>query len=426
VVRCPYSEGMKKKSFFQRVGPGFITGAADDDPSGIATYSQTGAQFGYSQLWLALFTFPLMAVIQEMCGRIGMVAGDGLAGIMRKHYGRTVLFTCVAVLLIANTINIGADLGAMAQTMQLVLGLPFGFWLISLTILTLLLEVFVSYPKYAKFLKYLTLSLFAYIAVAFIVKVDWAAVAWFTFVPSLQFDRATFMNVVAVLGTTISPYLFFWQTDQEVEEEISQHKIFGFGIGKPRVSKGELHGMRTDTVIGMFFSNLVMFFVILTAATTLASNGITNIETASQAAEALRPLAGDFAFVLFALGILGTGMLAVPVLAGSAAYAVSEAMSWHGGLSKKLKEAPGFYGIIILSTLVGLLVNYMGIPPFKMLYYTAILNGIAAPVLIVMILAISNNKRIMGKHVNGAASNIVGWLLAAVMILALVGLVIML
>ncbi len=406
---------MSLKKFLKRIGPGFITGAADDDPSGIATYSQTGAQFGFSQLWVALFTLPFMIVVQEMCGRIGTVTGNGLSGVIRKFYSRQILFVAITLLIVANTINIGADLGAMASAAQLVLGLPFIVWLLGLTVLTLLLEVFVSYPTYAKFLKYLTLSLFAYVAVAFLVKLNWSQVAVSTIVPSFSWSKPYILNIVAVLGTTISPYLFFWQADEEVEEEVAHHKLSGIGEGKPRVTKRDLKEMRTDTIMGMFFSNLVTFFIIVTAAGTLAAHGITNINTATEAAEALRPLAGQFTFLLFALGIIGVGLLAVPVLAGSASYAFAEAIGWKGGLYSKLKDAHGFYGVITLATIVGLLVNFFHIPAFKMLYYTAVMNGLVAPLLLILILLISNNKKIMGKYTNGRLSNVLGWITVIVM-----------
>lgn len=409
---------MTLNDLLKRLGPGFITGAADDDPSGIATYSQTGVKFGYGQLWTALFSFPFMAAVQEMCGRIGMVTGNGLSGILRKHYSRPVLGLAVSLLVAANIINIGADLGAMASATQMLFGLPFFFWLIMLTVLTLFLEIFVSYRQYAKFLKYLTFSLFAYIFVAFLVKQDWGLIAYSTFIPSFSLNKEYLLNIVAILGTTISPYLFFWQADEEVEEEISQHKITGAGEGTPIIEVDDLKGMRIDTMIGMFFSNLVMFFIIVTAASSLRSQGITSIDTATQAAEALRPLAGDFTYLLFTIGILGVGLLAVPILAGSASYAVAEAVGWKSGLSRKLKDARGFYGIIAVATLVGLIVNFLHIPPFKMLYYTAIFNGLAAPALLVMILLISNNKTIMGKYTNGILSNVLGVIITVIMTVA--------
>jgi len=410
------------KNLINRIGPGFITGAADDDPSGIATYSQTGAQFGYGQLWLALFSFPFMSAIQEMCGRIGTVTGNGLSSVIRKYYSRKILVLAVSLLLIANIINIGADLGAMASATQLVLGLPFTFWLFTLTIFTLVMEIFVSYPKYAKFLKYLTFSLFAYVFTAFVVKQNWAKIAWSTFYPNISMNENYLLNILAILGTTISPYLFFWQADEEVEEEIVKKEIKEIGKGKPKINGSELKSMRLDTIIGMFFSNLVMFFIIITTATTLGAYGITNIETASQAAEALRPLAGDFTFILFSLGILGTGLLAVPILAGSASYAFAEAIGWKSGLYRKFKDAHGFYGVIALATVVGLIVNYLNIPPFKMLYYTAVINGIVAPPLLILILLISNNKKIMGQYTNGPISNFLGITITIIMTAAAIAL----
>lgn len=408
----------KRKNFWQRLGPGFITGAADDDPSGIATYSQTGAQFGYTQLWTALFSFPLMLVVQEMCGRIGTVTGQGLSGVIRKHYSKKILAIAVLLLFVANTINVGADLGAMAATTQVLFGLPFVFWLFVITVGTLLLQIFVPYPTYAKFLKFLTLSLLAYVATALIVKQDWALIGWSTIVPAFSWDKQYILNVVAILGTTISPYLFFWQADEEVEEEIEHHKIAGFGIGKPILSKSDFKNLWIDTSIGMLFSNLMMFFIILTAASTLGVNGITSIETATQAAQALRPIAGPFASLLFLVGIMGVGLLAVPILAGSASYAVAEAFGWKSGLSQKWRQAPAFYGVIILATVVGLFVNFLNIPPFKVLYYTAVINGLVAPILLVLILLISNNKKIMGKHTNGKVVNTIGIFATIVMFAA--------
>jgi NRAMP (natural resistance-associated macrophage protein)-like metal ion transporter len=408
----------KIKKWLKVIGPGFITGAADDDPSGIGTYSQTGAMFGYTQLWTALFSFPFMTVVQEMCGRIGLVTGKGLSGVIRKHYSKKVLYIAVFILLFANTINIGADLGAMAAAGQLVFGLPFAFWLIFMTLVMLILEVFVSYKVYSRILKYLTFSLFAYIITAFVVKLDWGEVFTATVVPNITFSKEYLLNIVAILGTSISPYLFFWQADEEVEEEVAEHKIRGFGLGKPKINGGDIHKMRIDTFIGMFFSQAVMFFIITTAAATLGKNGINQIETASQAAEALRPFAGDFAFLLFAAGIIGTGLLAVPILAGSASYALSEGFGWKAGLYRKVSQAHGFYGVITIATLAGLLINFTPIQPFQLLYYTAVLNGICAPPLLVLILLISNNKKIMGEYTNTKVSNIMGWFITAVMFAA--------
>ncbi len=397
------------------VGPGFITGAADDDPSGIATYSQTGVLFGYSQLWVALFSYPFMTAVQEMCGRIGIVTGKGLSGVIKKYYSRKTLAAAVSILLIANIINIGADLGAMAASLGLLLPVPFPTLLFAIAALTLLLEIFVPYPAYARFLKYLTLSLLAYVATAFIVHQDWRLIAHATFVPHIVLSRDYILNIAAFLGTTISPYLFFWQADEEVEEEIVRHELRGMGKGTPKIKPTDLEELRIDTSLGMLFSNLITFFIIVTVASTLGAAGVASVATAADAASALRPLAGDFAFLLFALGIVGTGLLAVPVLAGSAAYAVAEAFGWREGLGKRFGQARGFYGVIALATLLGLGVSFAGIAPMTMLYWAAMLNGVLAPPLIVIILLIGNNKKIMGEHVNSRISNILGWAIAALM-----------
>lgn len=405
----------KLKKIFSHLGPGFITGASDDDPSGIATYSQTGAQFGYSQLWTALFSFPFMATIQEMCGRIGVVTGKGLSGVIRKHYSKPTLYFSVILLLIANTVNIGANLGAMASSAQLLVNLPFVLLLIPLAILTLFLEIFVSYKVYSKFLKYLTFSLFAYIIVALMVKQDWLKVLSSTLIPTISPNKDYLFNIIAILGTTISPYLFFWQTGEEVEEEVQSHKLATMGEGTPKINKSDIRKMRTGTIVGMFFSNIIMFFIITTAAATLFANNIHSVETAADAALALQPIAGNFSFILFAMGIIGTGLLAVPVLAGSASYAISEAFGWPEGLYRKFKKAHGFYAVIATATLVGILVNFTHIPPFKMLYYTAILNGLIAPPLMILILLISSNPQIMGNYTNSKFSNYMGVLITAIM-----------
>jgi NRAMP (natural resistance-associated macrophage protein)-like metal ion transporter len=332
----------KLKKFFKILGPGFVTGASDDDPSGIGTYSQTGALFGYSQLWTALYALPFTIFVQEMCGRIGMVTGRGLAGVLKKYYSKPTLYFCVFLLLIANTINIGADLGAMAASAQLLIPLPFTVLLLAMTIITLLLEVFVSYKTYAKYLKYLALSLFAYVIAVFVVTQDWGRVLSATLIPHIELSRDYLFNLVAILGTTIAPYLFFWQASQEVEEEVAQHKITDMDTTKPFVTNSDIRSMHVDTASGMIFSNLITFFIIATTASTLFTHGIHNVETASQAAESLLPLAGNFAFLLFTIGIIGTGLLAVPVLAGSASYAFSEAFGWKEGLYKKLPRHMDF------------------------------------------------------------------------------------
>ncbi|OGF20028.1 iron transporter [Candidatus Falkowbacteria bacterium RIFCSPLOWO2_02_FULL_45_15] len=405
----------KLKKFFRSLGPGFITGASDDDPSGIATYSQTGALFGYGQLWLSLYLWPFMSAIQEMCGRIGLVTGRGLAGVIRAHYHRSILYVAVSLLLIANTVNIGADLGAMASAAQLLLNWPFASWLIVMIALTLLLEVFVSYRVYAKYLKYLTLALFAYVAAFFMVRQDWRAIVLATFIPKFSLSSDYLMNIVAILGTTISPYLFFWQASEEVEEEVTKHKIRAMGSGIPRVTRRDISALRSDTAIGMLWSQIIAFFIIATTGSTLYLAGMNNITTATEAAEALRPLAGNFTFLLFALGIVGTGLLAVPVLAGSASYAIAESFGWREGLYRKFAQAHGFYGVITVATLVGLLINFIGLQPFQILYYTAVLNGMIAPPLMVLILLIAGNKKIMGKYINSRRSKALGWIITVLM-----------
>lgn len=413
------AEGKKKKNllvrFFSRLGPGFITGAADDDTSGVVTYSQAGAQFGFGQLWTAFFTFPFMAVIQEMCGRIGLVTGRGLAAIIRKHYSKIVLYFAVFLLVLANTVNIGADLGAMAATSQMLLNIPFIVWLAIMTIGSLLLQILVPYKIYAKILKWFGLTLLAYMVTAFLVNKDWGATMLAAITPHFSFDAGFLLNIVAVLGTTISPYLFFWQASEEVEEEIYQGELCSMGAGTPRFTKAEFKGARLDTYIGMFFSQAMMFFIIVTTGATLGAHGITNIQTAQDAAQALRPLAGDFAYALFALGAIGIGLLGVPVLAGSASYAVSETLGWKEGLYRKFSQARGFYLIIAAAMIVGALINFLPIPPFKLLYYAAALNGLCAPPLLILIMLIANNKKIMGKYTNGKVFNILGWTITVLM-----------
>lgn len=407
-----------------KVGPGFITGAADDDPSGIVTYAQTGAIFGYDQLWLVWFTCPFMIVIQQMCGRIGMVTGKGLAGIIIEHYSKRVLYLAVFLLVTANTINIGADLGAMASSAQMLLKLPFLFCLILITVSIIALEVFVSYKTYSRILKYLTLTLLSYILVVLTIRIDWGMVSHATLIPRIDFSADYLLNIVAILGTTISPYLFFWQTSQEVEEKIVDGQIPDMGVGKPQVTRRGIAEMDWDTVGGMFFSQIIMFFIIVTTAATLHAGGITTIETAAQAAEALRPLAGDLAYLLFAAGIIGTGLLSVPVLAGASAYAISETVGMKEGLGKKPGRAPGFYSIIVASTLIGMSLQWFEINPITALYYTAALNGLAAPPLMVLVIMIASRKDIMGKFVNSRASNILGWVIVLIMSLAGIALII--
>lgn len=401
------------KRIARSLGPGVITGVADDDPSGIATYAQTGAIFGLSQLWMTLYSVPFMIAVQEMCGRIGMVTGKGLAGVIKSHYSKTLLLIAVLLLSIANTINIGADLGAMGQAMNLISPLSFGVSLILITLFTLIAIVYVPYHLYAKILKYLAATVLSYVVAAFFIHQDWRAVTFATFIPHMEWNREFLLNITAFLGTTISPYLFFWQADEEVEEQIEKKKIAGFGKGVPEVTKNDLHQMRADTIAGMVLSNLIAFFIIITAAGTLP-HGQT-ITQAGELAEALRPLAGDFAVYLFAFGILGTGLLAVPVLAGAVAYAVAETFTMPIGLSKKFKEASGFYGILIIATLVGVLLNFVDVNPIMMLYYAAAVNGILAAPLLVIILFVANNKKILGERVNGKVSNVLVVIITMIM-----------
>jgi len=407
------------KNFWNGLGPGVVTGASDDDPAGIATYSQTGAQYGFQLLWLSAFTFPLMAVIQEMCARIGMVTGRGLASNIRNHFPKWLIYITALLLLLANSFNIGANLGAMARVTQLLRPeLNFAVMVVIFTVLTLLLQIFLPYQKYAQYLKYLALVLLTYIITAFIIKdFDWGLVLRSAVTPSFNFTREQIFLICAILGTTISPYLFFWQTSQEIEEKILEGQTT-IKLREDAVDNKQIGKMRTDVWSGMFFSNLVMFFIIAVCAVTLYSAGITNIETAADAAAALKPLAGENAALLFALGIVGTGMLAIPVLAGSASYAVSEVFGWKEGLYLHLKNAYAFYGVIMIAMLVGLGMNFVGIPPIKALIYSAVLNGLIAPIILIPIVLISSNKKIMGERANHPFTAIIGWITVILMVLA--------
>lgn len=390
--------------FKRAIGPGVITGIADDDPSGIVTYAQTGAIFGLSQLWMTLYTIPLMIAVQEMCARVGMVTGMGIAGVIKKYYSKKLLFCAVFLLTIANTINIGADIGAMGEVVHLVSPLSSGVALIIITIFTIVVIVVTPYHLYAKILKYFAASVLAYVVAAFFITQDWSKVALSTIIPHIEWNKNFLFNMTAFLGTTISPYLFFWQADEEVEEAIDTKKIEGFGKGRPEVTSSNVKQMRLDTFTGMILSNLIAFFIIITASSTLPQGSL--ITSASQLAESLRPLAGDFAVYLFAFGIIGTGLLAIPVLSGSIAYAIAETFSLPIGLSKTLKQAIVFYGVISVSILVGVLLNFININPIVMLYYAAAVNGVLAAPLLVIILFIANNKKILGVHVNSRVSNV--------------------
>lgn len=397
----------KKKSWFRRLGPGFITGAADDDPSGIATYTQVGAQFGFGQLWTVFFTLPLMVAMQEMVGRIGLVSGRGITDIVRRIFPKWVLLLFVGLILLANTMNIGTDLGAMAEVTRLVFPqIPFVILAIGFTALILFLEIFISYKTYAKLLKWFALALFSYVITLFLVTQNWSELAFSAIIPQFQISKAFILTLVAILGTTISPYLFIWQANEEVEEEIAD----GRSSIKKRIgaTKQEIKEMRRDTAIGMLFSQIIMFCIIATAGNAFFKNGIFDIQSAAQAAQALQPLAGHWASYIFALGVIGTGLLAIPVLSASASYALSEAFGWKEGLYRKFRQAHGFYGVITLATLLGLMINFVGINPIKALIWTAVLNGVVTPPLILIIVKIANDKKVMGKHVNGIWSNLFG------------------
>jgi NRAMP (natural resistance-associated macrophage protein)-like metal ion transporter len=419
------------EEYWQTLGPGLTTGAADDDPSGIATYSQTGAQFGFQLLWLAAFSFPLMAIVQEMCARIGVVTGRGLAANIRHHYSRPVLYATTILLFAANTLNIGADLGAMAQGVLLFAPTFNATLLIAFFAgVSLLLQIFTTYARYATYLKYLALVLFAYVFSALLSHLDWTQVAVHSVLPSMSFTKNQIFLICGVLGTTISPYLFFWQTSQEVEEEhlLTEHNQDNHAKVREwhrhgsswhqHVSRKEIRSLRTDVWSGMFFSNAVMFFIIAACAGTLYTHGVTNITTAADAATALRPLAGDAAYILFAIGIIGTGMLAIPVLAGSTSYAISESFGWKYGLYRKLKEAYAFYGIIIISMILGFVINLLGLDPIKVLIYSAVGNGLIAPIVLILIVGISSNKEIMQEYVNHPAITWLGWLITGVMVVS--------
>jgi Mn2+/Fe2+ NRAMP family transporter len=423
------SLSLKKKviRFFKILGPGVITGAADDDPSGIATYSQTGAQFGFGQLWTALYQIPLLLAVQEACGRIGAVTGKGLAGVIKDHYTRKLLIGVVLLVAIANTINIGADIGAVAASAQLVVKLPFWLLAIATTALLMVSEILISYKTYANVLKWLAMALLSYPATTFIVKQPWKEILYATAVPHIELTFAFFFIITGVFGTSISPYMFFWQASEEVEEERAVGMLNGLD-GQPKLPKRFIHEMRIDTLAGMASAELAQWFIIITTATVLFKHGTTTINTASDAAKALEPLvrsfphSGQVAKDLFAVGVIGLGLLAIPVLAGSAAYALAEAFGWREGLSNKFKRARGFYGVIILSMFIGLLLNFIGIDPMKALVFTAVFNGIAAVPLLFLIAKINGSPEILGDHRGGVLSRSFVWLTFAVMGLSAIAL----
>ncbi|MEI8061153.1 MAG: divalent metal cation transporter [Candidatus Berkelbacteria bacterium] len=409
----------KASDYWRMLGPGLTTGAADDDSSGIGTYSQTGAGYGFKFLWLAPFSFPLMAVVQEMCARIGMVTGRGLAGNIKRFFPKWVLILCTILLFIANTFNIGADLGAMSEALRL-------FWpelnyfvlIIIIAAVILVMQIFMSYERYAKYLKWLALVLFSYVLATLLIKgLDWHAILSATIKPTFSFNKDEILIVTAALGTTISPYLFFWQTSQEVEEAIQSGET-SIQSRIDAVSSEDITDMRIDIWSGMFLSNLAMFFIIAACGATLHVAGITNIESAAQAAAALRPLAGDYAYLLFAVGIIGVGALGIPVLAGSSSYAFAEAFGWKQGLHYKLRQAYAFYGVIIISLIIGVLMNLFGINAMKALVYSAIMNGCVAPIVLILILILASSKKVMGERANRWPAKIIGGIATLLMLVA--------
>jgi NRAMP (natural resistance-associated macrophage protein)-like metal ion transporter len=434
---------VKEHPAVQHLGPGLITGAADDDPSGIATYSQAGAQFGFNMLWTVVFTYPLMVGIQMVSARLGCITGKGLASNIREHFPAWVLYAVVGLLLVANTINIAADIAAMAEALRLLVGGSAHIYAITFGLACLVLQVFLPYKKYVRFLKWLTLALLAYVAVLFTIHVPWTEVVARSVWPHLQLNNASITVIVAVFGTTISPYLFFWQAAQEMENlrtggvessvsfaeshrasEATNTADLESRAATRGVIRAHLRRIKWDTYVGMGFSNLVAFFIILTTAATLHASGITNIQTSAQAAEALRPLAGEFTFLLFSLGIIGTGMLAVPVLAGSAAYAVAEALNWRAGLDLKPEEGKGFYGIIAVATMGGVILCFTPIDPVQALFYSAVINGvIAVPIMVVMML-LGSRREVMGEYAIGRRLRRLGWAATLVMAVAVVAMLV--
>lgn len=404
--------------YFRTLGPGLVTGASDDDPSGITTYSVAGAVYGYAFLWTAIFTFPLMAAIQLICARIGLVTGRGLAGAVGRHYPRPFLLSACLILLVANVFNIAADLGGMAEAAAMLTGLPARPFILVFGVGITAVTVYASYSTFARTLKWLTAVLFAYIAAAILARPDWFAVLRATVVPGFEWNQRAIATLVAILGTTISPYLFFWQASQEVEEDKARGKLTL--AQRHGATAHQLADARLDVNTGMFFSNVVMYFIVLATATTLYRTGLHNIQTAKQAAEALRPLAGDAAYLLFGLGLIGTGLLAVPVLAGSASFAVAEIFHWRAGLDLKPRRARRFYLVLAAAIVCGMVLDVFNSNPIRILFLSAVLNGLLAPPLMLLVMLVGNNRKIMGEHVNGFWLNLLGWLATIVMTAAAV------
>ena len=416
----PSEQPPDKRKSLLRIGPGLITGVADDDPSGIGTYSVAGAQFGYQLLWLAPVCVPLMIAVQEMCGRLALVTSKGLSAIIKEYYPKWLLYSVLILLVGANTINVYADLNIMAASMKMLFGLPFALWATVLTIGIVVAQIVVPYKHYVKFLKYACLSLLAYVVIAVLpqVHVDWKAVVNNMVIPRWNSDPQYILTIVGFLGTTISPYLFFWQAGEQIEDDIADGLTDDAGYRESRIKRSEIRSVRADTAVGMIFSQIVTIFIIISTAATLNISGHTDINTAEDAARALLPL-GASAYWLFTLGILGVGLIAIPTLAGSAAYAVAETLGWRNGLYRRFSRAKGFYATIALVIVVGYLLNFVqAISPIKALLYSAVLNGLVAPPLIVVLLFICNNRKIVGKNANGWLSNILGWLAVALMSIA--------
>lgn len=409
----------KKAALFVRMlGPGLVTGAADDDPSGIGTYSSVGAKFGLGIIWTAAWLFPIMLAIQEVCARIGIVTNRGLAGVIKGHYSKKIVYGSVLLLIVANVINIGVDLGAMAESLKMLIGIDFYVAAAAFAIFSIAMEVLVGYHIYARFLKWLSISVLAYVATGIVIHPDWLSVLSHMFIPKASFDKDYVFALVAIFGTTITPYLFFWQASGEVEENKLAYRIMAPKKVVGRKLKTRIGRMRTDVFSGMLLANVVFFFIILTTSHALFNNGITEIGSAQEAAEALKPLAGNYAYLLFALGIIGTGLLAIPVLAGSGAYAMAELMEWDEGLDLDFSRAKGFYLVIILSVLIGLAINFFHINPMAALYWDAFINGLISVPLLVVIMLIGNNRKIMGKETHPLWVEIFGWMAVIFMVTA--------
>lgn len=410
------------RRLFRILGPGLITGASDDDPSGIGTYSVAGAKFGYASLWTALVSFPLMTAVQLICARIALATGKGMGTVLREHYPRWLLLIIVGSLFVANTINVGADMLAISAGVNLLVSIPIEWMMVPIGLVILALQIWGSYRLIARIFKWLCLSLFGYIGASLLARPNWGQVLWHTFVPNLEFNAAYLSTLVAILGTTISPYLFFWQASQEVEEQVACGRRWLWQ--RRAAADREIQNAFWDVGVGMLFSNLVMYFIILAAAATLHAAGKTEIASADEAAAALRPLAGNAASVLMAVALIGSGLLAVPVLTGSAAYAICEAFNWHSTLDAKPAQAKEFYLVMTLSTIGGLLINFVGISPIDALFWTAVINGILAPPLLVVIMLVASNKQIMGRQANGRWANILGWATTVLMFAAVAGLIV--